>query len=289
LKVALSGLGGDELAAGYERYLAIALGGHYRRLPAPLRRSVAMALRQLPDFGVGRRFSSARMKRFAESAAKEGARAYAELISTFQPAQLQDLLAQDWKSYAKDFDPASVISRQFSACESEDPVNRMLASDVEGYLAGDLLPLTDRISMAHSLEVRVPFLDHELMEFAASMPAGLKIHKLTKKYILKKVAATVLPEQIVQGAKRGFSIPLTDWLRGELRQLVVRQLSPERLDKIGIFDSHYVSRLLQEHLDGTNNHENRIWALLMFSLWHQQFVEQESISTPQQAATVSLA
>ncbi|MGE0407324.1 MAG: asparagine synthase-related protein, partial [Candidatus Korobacteraceae bacterium] len=151
---------------------------------------------------------------------------------------------------------------------------------VEGYLAGDLLPLTDRISMAHSLEVRVPFLDHELMEFAASMPANLKVRNLTKKYALKKVAEKLLPQRIVQGQKRGFSIPLTHWLRGELRGLVQAQLSAERLEQSGIFDPKGVSRMLDEHLSGSSNHENRIWALLMFSLWHDQFVTGACASQP---------
>jgi asparagine synthase (glutamine-hydrolysing) len=288
VKVALSGLGGDELAAGYERYLGVALGTHYRRLPAPLRRTVTAALKQLPDFGMGRRFSSARLKRFAESAAKEGARAYAELISTFQPAQLRKLLAEDWKPYATYFDPARMMEQKFCACESPEIVNRMLAADVEGYLAGDLLPLTDRISMAHSLEVRVPFLDHELMELAASMPSHLKIRKLTKKYILKKIARPLLPSEIVQRQKRGFSIPLTQWLREELRELVRKQLAPERIEALGIFDPTYVSRLLEEHLNGGNNHENRVWALLMFTLWHEQFMEPERVIPPEQISAAAV-
>ncbi len=269
--VALSGMGGDELAGGYERYLGILLGKRYRALPALARRAVARAVRSLPDWGGGRRVSMARLKRFVQSVERDAPRAYLQLLSTFNLEELRELLVGTSRDELRHFAPEDFVLEAFRKCGARSVVNQMLNTDIHGYLAGDLLPMTDRMSMAHSLEVRVPFLDHELLEFAASIPPELKIHSLTTKYILRKVAKNLLPGEILRGQKRGFSIPLAFWLRGELKHYVETVLSSERIDQMGYFNSHKVSQLLEEHFSSRANHENKIWALLVFCLWHEQY------------------
>ena len=266
--VALSGMGGDEMAGGYERYLGILLGKRYRSLPAFTRRAVARGIRSLPDWGGGRRLSAARLKRFVESAERDMPRAYLQLLSTFDTRELRELLVGPWRSELEHFAPEDGIVEAFRKSGSESAVNQMLYADLTGYLPGDLLPLTDRMSMTHSLEVRVPLLDHELLEFAASIPPQMKIRSMTTKYILRKAGARFLPKEILRGQKRGFSIPLSFWLRGELRSFVERELGSARLAKLGVVDPKRVSSLLEEHFAGRANHENKIWALLILVLWH---------------------
>ncbi|MCI0402238.1 MAG: asparagine synthase (glutamine-hydrolyzing), partial [Acidobacteria bacterium] len=214
--VALSGLGGDELMGGYERYLGMLLGDRARKLPLALRRLLARATRSLPDVGGRGRFSAARLKRFAESAQFDAAEAYLGLISTFGSADLSRLLVGAARTELQPHGPADRMRASFQESGSTDRVNQMLFADSLQYLPGDLLPLTDRMSMAHSLEVRVPFLDHELVELAASIPPKYKIQGVSKKHLLRRVASRLLPKEIVQREKRGFSVPLAFWFREEL-------------------------------------------------------------------------
>lgn len=270
--VALSAMGGDEMAGGYERYLGILLGNGYRKLPAALRHLMARTAGLLPDFGGKGRYSSARLKRFLRSVDSDPAGAYFHLLATFDGPELERILADQWRTELGHAAPSERVAQAFRRSGSNDVVDQMLFTDLTGYLQGDLLPLTDRMSMLHSLEVRVPFLDHELLEFAATIPPGLKIHKLTKKYTLRKAATNLLPPEHFRKSKRGFSIPLAFWLRNELRPFVERLLSPQRVMEMGYFDPGRVSSLLSEHFTAQENHENKIWALMMFALWHEMYV-----------------
>lgn len=271
--VALSGLGGDELTGGYERYLGVLLGRYYRTIPAGLRRLVVRSVSLLPDLGGRGRFSVARLKRFVRSAEEDPLRAYLKLLSTFGWSELQQLLVGSWKAELDHFAPEDSIARTFHESGSSGPINQMLFTDLSSYLPGDLLPLTDRMSMIHSLEVRVPFLDHRLLEFVATIPPELKIRRLSKKYILRKAVRELLPQEILKREKRGFSIPLTFWLRNELlRDFVHKQLAPERIAKMGYFDPRKVTTILDEHFSARANNENKIWALLIFAVWHDYYM-----------------
>jgi len=271
--VALSGMGGDEMAGGYERYLGVLLGKRYRSVPRPLRRVVAAAAGMLPDLGGKGRFSVNRLKRFVHSAEYDSPTAYFHLLATFNRKELADLLSGELQSELAHFAPEELVRETFRASSTEDLVHQMLFADLTGYLPGDLLPLTDRMSMVHSLEVRVPFLDHELLEFAATIPPELKIRNLTKKYIFQKMAARLLPEEILRKEKRGFSIPLTFWMRNELNDFVSQRLAPDRTETLGYFSPTAVSRLLEEHFSGRANHENKIWALVIFCAWHDLYMD----------------
>jgi asparagine synthase (glutamine-hydrolysing) len=143
------------------------------------------------------------------------------------------------------------------------------------YLVDDLLVKTDRASMAHSLEVRVPFLDTVVANFAFALPARYKVRGLSKKVLLRKAAEPLLPREVVHGRKRGFSIPAAAWLRGELAPFARETLSPDRLRAQGFFDPAAVTRLLDEHVAGRQDRSRQLWGLLAFTLWYERHVEQE--------------
>jgi asparagine synthase (glutamine-hydrolysing) len=145
--------------------------------------------------------------------------------------------------------------------------------DIKTYLTDDILVKVDRMSMAPSLEARVPFLDHNVMEFAATIPTALKLKGFTTKYILKKAVSDLLPEKILTRGKEGFSIPIKNWLMHDLRPLLLEMLSEERLKKRGFFQPHYVQHLVREHLEGKDNHSHRLWALMVFEIWHQMYID----------------
>jgi asparagine synthase (glutamine-hydrolysing) len=271
VKVALSGMGGDEMAGGYERYAGVLLGQRLRKIPLAIRKTLAAAAMRLPDIGGTGRFSSSRLKRLFSSLQGETWESYASLLTVFSPEEQSRLFSDRLAPAAKN--AGERVRQEFESSGSVDPVNQMLFADLNGYLVGDLLPLTDRMSMAHSLEVRVPLLDHELLEFAAIIPPELKIKKMQKKYILKQAAVGLLPDEILHREKRGFSIPLAFWLRNELKPLVQDVLSIKEMRRLGYFRPTEVERIVKEHFSSRANHENKIWALLMFSLWHRSFIE----------------
>jgi asparagine synthase (glutamine-hydrolysing) len=149
----------------------------------------------------------------------------------------------------------------------------MQSLDTRLYLAEDILTKVDRASMAVSLEVRAPFLDPRVAEYAASLPANYKLRGRKSKYILKRAAAPLLPPFVGKRGKKGFGVPVAEWLKGKLRPLARDLLSTERLRKGGLFDADYVERLQREHERGTANHRKLLWTLLMFELWHESFIE----------------
>ena len=277
VKVALSGMGGDELVGGYERYVGMLMARKLRGIPAFAREALAKSAALLPDFGGKGRFSSARLKRLLSSARGEAWESYLSLISVFSPSEQAALL--DGSLLQASNRAAERIREAFDHSGSVDPVDQMLYTDVTGYLVGDLLPLTDRMSMAHSLEVRVPFLDHELLEFSATVPSEFKIRGMEKKRILRTIAADLLPPAIISREKRGFSIPLAFWLRHELKPLIQDILSPAKLSRLGYFRTSEVQKILNEHFEHRANHENKIWALLMFTLWHAIHIESKAPDT----------
>ena len=162
--------------------------------------------------------------------------------------------------------------------QCRDPLEWILLTDMETYLPDDELRKADRLSMWHSLEVRVPFLDHKLVEFVATIPSQLKLKGWEKKHILIKSMKGILPDSILRRRKQGFSIPLGAWLRGPLRDLVYAYLSPSHLRDLGMFREKAIERILDEHARGQKNHETKIWALLTFCIWHQRYIRTSSLS-----------
>jgi len=270
--VAMSGTGGDELFAGYERYRGTLAAGRYRRIPGLLRRGLLDPLiRRLPEVRAAGLWVD-RLKRFVEGVDLPLEQRYQRFLSAFDEPEKMKVLNRDVIETLKrsgDYVTPLAMDR---ANAWEDPLDRMLIADVETYLPDNELRKTDRLSMWHSLEVRVPFLDHKLVEFAVSIPARYKLKGMTKKYVLIKALEGTVPREILNRPKQGFSIPLSDWLRGPVRDLMLASLSSSALQKNGLFNSVEVDRLVHEHQHGIKNHETRIWSLLIFAVWHRLYL-----------------
>src|SRR4030043_1935330 len=152
-----------------------------------------------------------------------------------------------------------------------DNLNKLLNIDMQTYLVDDLLALTDRVSMAHSLEVRVPYLDHKLVEFFWSIPPSLKLRGITKKYLLKKAAERILPKEIIYRKKKGFSVPLAVWFRDSLKEYVKEILNEQNLKDTGMINRKYVEHIIEEHSSGKANHDEKIYMLISFVIWYKKY------------------
>jgi asparagine synthase (glutamine-hydrolysing) len=265
VKVALSGEGGDELFGGYYTYAADLLAdrfGALARLARPL-------VERLPTSTAKASFDY-KAKRFVRAAhlpPLERHHGWKEIFSAETRSELTGRTAS--------FDPVDVYRRRYRETESADGLSRLQDVDFGIYLVDDLLVKTDRASMAHSLEARVPFLDSVVTNFAFALPTKHKVRGLSKKVLLRKAAEPLLPREVVHGRKRGFSIPAAAWLRGELAPFARETLSPATLGRQGFFDPHVVSRLLGEHVAGIEDRSRQLWGLLAFTLWYERHVEQE--------------
>ena len=269
--VALSGLGGDEVCAGYERYLGCRVAEAYRQLPSVVRNGIVRPLVEwLPDSGTGHPLPQ-RAKRFVRSAALPLSERYLDLLAKFSKNERRQLFSADVLDEVMLNQSADMFADHWSHLRSVDPLNKLLEIDVGTYLVDDLLTLTDRMSMAHSLEARVPFLDHEVVQYFWSVPSRLKLKRMTKKYLLKKTAERVLPKSIVYRRKQGFSTPLTVWFRGPLKEALLDLLSPSNLERIGIFNRLYVDTILTDHLQGRANHDEKLFALIATVMWFEEY------------------
>jgi asparagine synthase (glutamine-hydrolysing) len=268
--VALNGDGGDENLAGYTRYLASRLAERYASLVRPVHRPLAALLGAVPGASRG---LVTRARRFVEALGETPARRYARWVSHFDPALKRALATEEFRRAAGDRDSVEHLAAAFGAAQGSDLVDATLAVDVETYLPDDLLVKVDISTMAHGLEGRSPFLDHELMEFCASLPSDLKLRGLTTKYLLKRAVRDLLPAAVVDRPKQGFGVPIDRWLRGELRGLVHDVLLDTRTLQRGYFHEPVVRRLLGEHQRGVHGWHYQLWNLLVLELWHRTFVD----------------
>ncbi len=266
VKVALSGLGADELFGGYERYLGLQLGEAYHRIPRLLRRTIAKIVDRLPA-GDGMSYRNDRLKRFVATGDMSLASRYRSFIAAVGDASM--IIHPSVSAAIKGADHYyEQVTRDLP---TRDALDFGLFADLFLYLPDDLLPLSDRVSMAHSLEVRVPYLDHELVEFAARIPSNLKVHRLEKKYIFRKAVSPWLPREHLTRPKQGFSVPIGSWLRGPLRPML-RDLAESQELRTSPWLNHVaVRQMIDEHLAGTLNHESRLWAVLCFCEWERQY------------------
>jgi asparagine synthase (glutamine-hydrolysing) len=270
--VALTGDGGDEGFAGYERYRGMLLAERYRRLPGWLRRGVVEPLAaRLPD-PRARRSRLGQARRFLLKAGLPPVRRYAAWVSYFNPAQKQALYAPAFREQLGGRQAEAWLFGLFDALPpGTDPLDAVLAVDVQSYLPFDLLVKMDIATMASSLEARSPLLDHKVLEFAARLPARYKLRGSALKYLLKKAAGPLLPPETLSRRKMGFGVPVGDWLRGELRPLLEDVLlSPRALGR-GYFRPEALRRLVREHQEGAQDHSFRLWALLWLEWWHREF------------------
>jgi asparagine synthase (glutamine-hydrolysing) len=263
VKVALSGEGGDELFGGYYTYAADLLAervGGLARLARPL-------VERLPTSSSKASFDY-KAKRFVRAAHLPSLERHHGWKEIFSPGLRAELTGR-----RSAFDPVDILRDRYRETESADELARLQDVDLGIYLVDDLLVKTDRASMAHSLEARVPYLDTVVTNLALALPTRHKIRGLSKKVLLRKAAAPLLPREIVHGKKRGFSIPAAAWLRGELEPFARQTLSRETLQRQGYFHAAVVTRLLDDHVAGREDRSRQLWGLLAFTLWHERHVE----------------
>ena len=270
--VALGGDGGDEIFAGYPMYFGHYMARAYLALPGFIRRGLVEPVVNLLPVKTRNLSFDYRARRFIAASRYDEVERHHVLFGSFAPND-QDVLLSEEVKRASDADIYRDARRLFAECDSQNIIERMQSLDTQFYLAEDILTKVDRASMAVSLEVRAPYLDPRVAEFAASLPPSYKLHGYTSKYILKKAAKGLVPPFVWRRGKKGFGVPFAKWLKGELRPLAHDLLSPERLRRTGLFDPNYVARLQDEHERGIANHRKLLWTLLSFELWRESFVE----------------
>ena len=278
--VALNGDGGDESFAGYERYIADRLAGYYQLVPAVLREKIIRKVVELLPHSENRRNFFRRLKRFVRGISEEPERRYVRWICFFDNEMKDDLYCSEFKELVRGIDSVDLTVQWYAKADGKDFIDRTLFVDAMSYLPEDLLVKVDIASMANSLEARSPFLDHRLMEFAASLPGHLKLNGMVTKYLLKQSLKGILPEEVLKRKKMGFGVPLDRWFRGELKEMAFDTLlSPAALQR-GYFQKKSVERLLNEHVTLRADHSYRIWALLFLELWHRMFIDCWEVKTP---------
>ncbi|HEU4387286.1 MAG TPA: asparagine synthase (glutamine-hydrolyzing) [Blastocatellia bacterium] len=271
LTVLLSGMGGDEVFAGYPRHLAVRIAGAYNLIPSFLSRPV---VESLPGSRPGRFNALFRnTKKLARSAALPERERYLGFGTYFTTEEKQSLFTHDIAAAADEFDAYSAHRACFERVAGEDFINQMLYVDLKTFLPCLNLTYTDKTSMASSVEVRVPLLDHELIELAARIPAGLKIKGLTRKYILKRAAEAWLPDHIIKRRKSGFSAPVRAWLVRDLREMVEDVLSKTAIERRGYFNYAAVRKLIDDNLSGREDNALKVFQLLTLELWHRAFLD----------------
>ena len=272
VKVALSGIGGDETFAGYPRYLGLRVSALHARLPRWLRRAARELASRLPDSGSSRNWADWARRFTAESDAALGER-YIGWTRFFGDAQLERLAAP---ALARHLGPGvdELQRRAFAAGADGDPVDGAFRVDLAAYLPDDLLAMADRMSMASSLEVRAPFCDHRLIEESLRLSPRVKMPGGRLKGLLKRAFAGVLPDEILTHRKQGFMIPLGDWLRRDLRPALDELLAPDCVRARGLFEVDAVETLKREHLEGVRTHADRLWTLMMLEQWMREYLDQ---------------
>jgi asparagine synthase (glutamine-hydrolysing) len=263
VKVALSGEGGDELFGGYYTYVADLLARRVGRLAA-LARPLAEALPSRHE-RVGLDYKA---KRFVRAAANpdplERHHGWKEIFPPPARVELAGPVASAW-------DPLDLYRARYAETAGAEPLARMQDVDLGIYLVDDLLVKTDRLSMAHSLEARVPFLDHKVAELAFALPTRLKVRGFAKKRLLRRALEPLLPREILHGRKQGFSIPLAAWLRGPLEAFAREALAPSTLARQGLLDPAAVTPLLDRHCSGREDLSRQIWGLMALTLWFDRY------------------
>lgn len=275
--VALNGDGGDETFAGYERYVANKIANIYNLIPQSIRKNLVSFITTVLPESTRRKDFIKRFKRFAKANDSSRERRYARWMSIFDDDLKSNLYSEKLKNRLKGIDSWNYLLDAYRQSDANNFIDATLFVDIMTYLPGDLLVKIDISSMANSLEARSPFLDHKLMEFAASIPSNLKLKGWTTKYLLKKALTKILPKDILNRRKAGFGVPIGTWFRQELKDYAYDILLSEKSLKRGYFKKEAIKRILDEHTKGKIDHGARIWSLINFELWHQMFIDNYSL------------
>ena len=281
VKVALTGEGSDELLAGYNKYRVtiynLLLGRGYERVtPAPLRNLVKKQIENLNGASRARR-ALERTFLFMPAKIKD---VYFDNFAVYSPSRQRRLFTAEAYARMRDHDPYRTALAYIERSDAETLLDKLLAADLKTYLH-ELLMKQDQMSMAASLETRVPFLDHKLVEFATRLPDAMKLRGWTTKYVLRRAMRGVLPPQILTRKKMGFPTPIGSWFRGRFRRVLEEYILSERASERGVFNPSYVRELVDRHMAG-ENHAERLWMLVNFEIWQRRFFDGEASSVDAQ-------
>jgi len=275
--VALTGDGGDESFAGYDRYLANRLGEQIRTIPGSRywTKWISAIMPDSDDF----RNKVRRAKRFLRASTYPMSFRYDQWLGCFTARERRNILNDSvWlKMRQLSAGPEQWLDDRFDDFRHLDPVDRVMAVDIASYLPYDLLVKVDIAAMASSLEARSPFLDHEVMEFAASLPSHYKLNGFTSKYLLKKTFKDCIPRELRSRAKSGFGVPLANWLRGPLAPMMRELLSAEAVRQRGLFNPLEITARVEEHISGKTDSATQLWCLLMLELWYRTMVDRRPL------------
>jgi asparagine synthase (glutamine-hydrolysing) len=275
VKVAIGGDGGDELFAGYDRYKGQQLAEIYSHVPRVLRHKLLRPmLRSFPD-SFGYNSFASKLRWLDETADFDGFERYAHsaAILRFTHARKRALFTHSaWTSIGHVLSER-LLEQYFEDGSASAFVDRMLHADCMTRLSDGQLPITDKMAMAHGLELRSPFLDRRVAEFAMRIPTHLKLKKGRLKYVTRRLAERYLPQQLVYRRKQGFGFPLARWLRGSLRPLLKRTIEESRLAEAGVFRTDEMMRLANEHWSGANDHNYRLWMLFNVEMFWRHFID----------------
>lgn len=273
VKVVLSGDGGDEVFAGYDTYVAQSIDRYYRWLPASLRQSALPALMDRVPPQPPKKGLVNKAKRFVEGAALPASLQHTRWMLFVSEDDKTRLYRPELRASLNGCAAASFLEGFFEQAAALDALAQQQYVDVKTYLVDDILTKVDRMSMAASVEARVPLLDHRIVEFALSLPPHSKLRRGRTKVILQQAMRGRLPKEVLNRPKQGFSIPLKHWLRGELRPMMTDLLSADCVRRRGYFEPQTVDGWVSEHLEGRANHSHRLWALMVFELWHRHVLD----------------
>ncbi len=280
VKVSLSGDGGDEIFAGYDTYVAQGLDQRvYGRLPRWVRQKMMPGLLSLIPPQSAKKGMINKAKRFVEGGALPSAWQHTRWMMFMNQQDKSALYTPDVRAAINGDSPGALMEHYFQEAANSDRLAQQQYVDVKTYMVDNILVKVDRMSMATSLEARVPLLDHRVVEFGLNLPPHLKLHGNETKVILRRIMADRLPKAVLEKPKEGFSIPLKHWLRNDLRPLLSDLLSPGVVRNRGYFDPNTVSRWIGEHMTREANHSHRLWALMVFELWHRQVLDNTQVPT----------
>jgi asparagine synthase (glutamine-hydrolysing) len=276
VKVVLSGDGGDEVFGGYDTYLAHRLEHYYYRLiPKPLRAHTFPAIMDRIPPRPSKKGWINKAKRMVEGGSYSSTLRHARWMVFMTDAYRYNLYQPDFR-HSINGSPTvqAFLEQQFEQACKLDFMAQSQYVDIKTYLVDDILVKVDRMSMAASLEARVPLLDHRLIEFALNLPDPMRIRFRRTKVIFRKAMQGLLPPEIIEKHKQGFSVPIKQWIRGPLKPMMTDLLAPDIVRRRGYFDSDTVSLWVNEHLKGSVNHSHRLWALMILELWHRKIYDQ---------------
>lgn len=271
--VALNGDGGDESFAGYERYVAMKMAEKYTRIPAVLRKILLEKPIELFPTSELKKSRIRDAKRFLQAANLPKTERYFRWMSTFDREAKKQIYTKDFSATISTQNPSTFFDGWFAKANGAGLLDAVMLTDQMTYLPNDLLVKVDIASMANSLEARSPFLDYKVIEFAASLPEKLKMRSFETKSLLKKVAARLVPREVVYRRKMGFGVPVGNWFRGDMKDFICEVLLSEKALKRGIIRSEMIEKYVLEHTTGKRDYTFQVWILLMLELWFQKFID----------------